>query len=202
MKKILFLTLLLVSILNARENPFSPLHLLPVQKIKTKIAEPIITKPAKVIVQKPIMQPASIIKKLPIAKTIPIVKIKKAPVVAKKKKSPCSKKRVVKKHKKRVKTKLLYANKFTKIKLHSKTITIKTNDTLLKEFTLKHPNRIVFDFERFDSVKTFSKKVYSRYVKNIKLGHHDYFYRVIFTLAKNRRYKLIKKPYGYAISIL
>jgi len=72
---------------------------------------------------------------------------------------------------------------------------------MLKHFTLKYPNRLVIDLERFDVVAPFNKKVYRQKVRSLKVGHHDYFYRLTFVLAKNYRYKIQKRSYGYLIKL-
>jgi len=191
MKKIVLISLIFISVLTARENPFSSLE---------KVEEPKLTLP-KLVVKKPIKTEVAKNKE---PKKIPEVKIKKTiPKVVKKpikkRKKAKTKKRKI--HKVTSKTKLIYNGKFAKIKLYKNTIKIITKDTKLQHLKLISPNRLAVDFERFDVVRPFSKKVYSTHVKNLKVGHHDYFYRTTFRLAKNYRYKITKKSYGYLIKL-
>ncbi len=194
MKKIVLITLFFLISLSARENPFSPQNI--VEKPKLVLPKLIVKKPIEVkIIEK--AEPKKLPMKIPkveIKKTIPVVATK--PIVIKPKKV---KKRKVRKPVS--KSKLIYNGKFTKIRLISNSIKIVTKDTMLQHIKLKHPNRLAVDFERFDVVSPFFKKIYSKKVKGLKVGHHDYFYRTTFTLAKNYRYKIIKKPYGYLINI-
>lgn len=178
MKKALFITLVFSLTLFARENPFSPQ---PEQTI-----EPTLIKPEPIVKEIIAKEPPKIIKTIPIAKTIP------APV-----KKP--KKKIIKK--KVLKPKLIYNGQFLKIKLFKNSIKILTDDKMLKHFKLKSPNRLVVDFERFDVEGPFSKKIYSLKIEGLKVGHHDYFYRATFKLKKNYPYKIIKKPYGYLITL-
>ncbi len=178
MKKIVFLTLFFSLILFARENPFVPFE-------EVSQTKPI---PPKII--EPIKQVTPIIKTIPIAKTIPIKKVIKVPTVKPKKKY---------KKKSTFKSKLLFSGEFIKIRVFKNSIKITTKDNMLKHFRLTNPNRLVFDFERFDIQKPFSKKIYTKKVKQLNLSHHDYFYRATFKLGKNSKYKVIKKSYGYLI---
>ena len=193
MKKIVLLLLFFILSLTARENPFSPQKVVEEPKIilpKLEIQKPI--KPIKIEVVKK-AEPKKVPMKIPeimIEKTIPIVVEK--PIIKRKKKKI---RKIV------PKSKLIYNGKFTKIKLFSNSIRIITKDQMLEHIKLIHPNRLAIDFERFDVVRPFSKKVYSSYVKHLKIGHHGYFYRATFTLRKNYQYKIRKKSYGYLIKL-
>ncbi len=193
MKKIVFLLLIFIFSLSARENPFSPQKT--VEEPKLTLPKLIIQKPVKVEVTKKVE-----VKKLPMK--IPEIKIEKTTPIMVKKPIIKPKKEKKKKVRKSVsKSKLIYNGKFIKIKLYKNSIKIMTKDEKLKDLKLTDPNRLVLDFERFDVVRPFSKKVYSAYIKNLKVGHHDYFYRTTFKLGKNYRYKITKKPYGYLIKL-
>ena len=197
MKKIVFLTFFVLISLSARENPFSPQNM--VQEPKLILPKLIIKKPVEIkIVEKE--EPKKVPMKIPeivIEKTVPTVITK--PIIIKAKKAKKVKKRKVRKP--ISKSKLIYNGKFTKIRLISNTIKIVTKDTMLQHSKLTHPNRLVLDFERFDVVPPFSKKIYSKKIKGLRVGHHDYFYRTTFKMLKNYRYKTVKKPYGYLIKL-
>ena len=192
MKKFVLITLFLLSSLSARENPFSAQTM--VETPKLILPKLTIQKPIKVEVIKK-EEPKKLPMKIPelkVVKTTPIV-VKKTVIKPKKRK--------IKKLVKKSKSQLIYNGKFIKIRLISSGIKITTKDHMLQNLKLKHPNRLIVDFERFDVVGPFSKKVYSKKIKSLKIGHHDYFYRTIFKLAKDYRYKIIKKPYGYFIKL-
>jgi len=187
MKKMLFLSAIFALALSARENPFTP------QDIATPPApEPI---PPKIQIQKPVQVEKKVTIKEPQSKIV---------VKEKSISKPKVKTKIVKHHtkvKKVSKPKVIYNGSFAKIKRYKNTIQIFTKDTKLQHLKLTHPNRLAVDFERFDVVPAFAKKIKSRYVRGLKVGHHDYFYRITLNLAKNYRYKMIKKPYGYLIKL-
>jgi hypothetical protein len=192
-KKIVLILVILTLSLSARENPFSQQQM--AEEPKLTLPKLTIQKPVKVEVIKKIE-----VKKLPIK--IPKTEVKKTiPIVVKK---PIIKPKKVKKkkvHKVVTKSKLIYNGAFTKISVYKNTIKIVTKDEKLQHFKLTHPNRLAVDFERFDVVPPFSKKIYTSHIKHLKVGHHDYFYRTTFQLAKNYRYKIMKKSYGYLIKL-
>lgn len=204
MKKIVLIILFLTTSLICRENPFSP---------QQKLPEPIFELPKLVIEKKPVE--VKVLKEMKI-KELPKAKIEKAPVIIKpepikvkkvvvkpkivKKKTKTRKHKIRKLHKKASKPKLIYSGTFAKVKAYKNSIKILTKDKMLQHLKLIKPNRLVFDLERFDVVPPFSKKIKSRYVKQIKVGHHDYFYRITLNLRKEyKHYTLTKKPYGYII---
>ncbi len=189
MKIYLIIFFILTLSLSARENPFEP-----VKQEFNEIKIPPKTKPIPVQIK--IEEQIPIVKTIPIIKPEPKIEIPIAPKIIKPKP-------IQKKHKryKRPKTpKFIYRGEFTKISLHKNAIKIVTKDKMLKHFKLKSPNRIVIDFERFDVVEPFSKTIDAVRVKGLRVGHHDYFYRVSFKLNKSYNYKISKKPYGYLIS--
>lgn len=180
MRKIVFLSAMLSLVLYARENPFTPQDI-----AKAPVAE---SMPPKIQIQKPVHIQKEVKLKEP-QKMIPIP----TPVVTKK----VVKKRKI--YKKVSKPTLIYNGTFAKIKHHKNSIKIITKDTKLQQIKLTQPNRLAVDFERFDLISPFSKKIKSRYIRGLKVGHHDYFYRITLNLAKNYRYKITKKPYGYLV---
>jgi len=182
MKKYLIIFLILTLSLSARENPFEP-----VKQEFNQIKIPPKTEPAPVQIK--------VEEQIPIVKTIPIIKPEpkvEIPI------TPIQKKH--KSHKKPKTPEFIYNGEFAKISLHKNAIKIVTKDKMLKHFKLKSPNRIVIDFERFDTIKPFSKTIDALRIKGLRVGHHDYFYRVSFKLNKSHKYKISKKPYGYLIS--
>lgn len=190
MKKLLLLLLFCFEILTARENPFTPLDQKPdfapaldIQKRLDVFKEVKIPEPVKVV---PITKKE--------IKAKPIVKKKITKVIKKKSlKTKVSKKRKT--------SKLLYHGNFSKIKYTYNQIKIYTKDAMLQNFKLNNPYRLVFDFERFDVLKPYTKKINSKKLKSLKVGHHDYFYRTVFTLRKSTRYRVKKTSYGYLITL-
>ena len=196
MKKIIFILLFFTLTLSARENPFSPQDIIIKPKPITKKIQ-LQKKPIKVFKEVKIKEPQKVIPS-PKPKVIKKAAVKPKPVV---KVKPITKVKKRKIRKSTIKPKLIYNGTFAKIKRYKNTIQIITKDEKLQHLKLTHPNRIAFDFERFDVVSPFTKKIKSRYVRQLKVGHHDYFYRITFNLAKNYRFKITKKPYGYFIKL-
>jgi hypothetical protein len=196
MTKIVLLTFFLTYSLLARENPFSPQKLIQSQQIITPMInmekKPILVKEKKEEIKK-IIQPAKTVTIKPPKPTVVEKKPSHTKIVQKPKKRKI--------HKKITRSKLIYRGEFAKIKLKGSNIKIITHDNLLKHFILKSPNRVVIDLERFDVVKSFYKKIFKSKISSIKIGHHDYFYRITLYLKKDYRYKIQKKSFGYMIKL-
>ncbi|MCH9814497.1 MAG: AMIN domain-containing protein [Epsilonproteobacteria bacterium] len=191
MKLKLCLVLCLTLSLSARENPFVPLNDGTLASENRSVLD--VKKALDVFEKVEIPQKKTVIKKV----EKPKVTLKNKPIKPVVKKVKKKKKRTYKKPKKDL---ILYHSKYTKISHRTNQLKITTQDTMLKNFQLKSPNRIVFDFERFDVIKPLRKKVNSTLISNIRVGHHDYFYRVTLTLKKYKSYKLKKIADGYIIS--
>lgn len=208
MIKILFISFFLIFSLSARENPFSPQKMIVVEP--KVIAPAIEEKPIEikeVNATKKIEQKVEPIKLIPVkTHTVTMVREGKKTLVPieqteEKKTLVVTKPKKKKIHKKILKSKLIYNGRFAKVRVKGSSIKILTQDCILKHFKLKSPNRLVLDFERFDVIRPFHKKVYGLKVKSLKIGHHDYFYRMTFKLGKNYRYKIRKQSYGYMIKL-
>ncbi len=78
---------------------------------------------------------------------------------------------------------------------------VATSDKLLRKMILVNPHRIVLDFKRDALFLTKTKNLASEYYKQIRLGNHDGYYRVVLELDGKYRYKLNKKKYGYLVEI-
>jgi hypothetical protein len=214
MKTVLFLFLFLILQLNARENPFAPVEKfggeplnkpLPVPDFEKKII-PVVEKEAKCTVPErnttTIITPEKVWKE-----NKPSKKIKKPILFTHKKKSvkKFHKKQKISKSKKihiKPKFHLLYHDANLKIYNKGKSLKIITNDTLIDHFKLKSPNRLVLDFgDDFVIYDTITKKLHTPYLKTLKIGTHDTFYRLTFTLKKGYRYRLKKLSDGYLITL-
>ena len=79
----------------------------------------------------------------------------------------------------------------------SKTLKIVTNDKILRKFMLVDPHRIVIDFNRDTSLKTYTKQNKNSIFKKIRIGNHSKYYRVVIELDGEYRYKMKKIPNGY-----
>lgn len=203
MKILLFLILLFTSIF-ARENPFKPLFNTPTTKQEIIPLLHITTNYAFVTQKEILPQKPTVVvtpKEVPITPTVPVVvsipqgqanafMIEKKPIKIKKKKPI----------KKKIKYKTIYQNYFLKIQTNYKSFKIFTKDTLLKKVRYTNPARMTFDFDRLQYFHTKNITFDKAFAQKIKLGSHHDFYRITVELNRYKRYKLIKKAYGYLLT--
>ena len=82
-----------------------------------------------------------------------------------------------------------------------KNLKIVTDDKLIRNFLLGQPHRIVMDFSRESSLKTYIKDIEKSVFTKIRIGNHDGYYRVVIELDGYYRYKLKKQPDGCLITL-
>jgi len=166
MRIILFL--LLITVLNARENPFVPVvsnennHL-----IKKEIFQEIHTKlPSDARILKSVSFSYQTLTGDILSKTIHINKPIDfhSPIYV-------------------TQTKTIYKPKKIKVAFldfyfQKHKLFIETKDKLIRHFILVEPFRVIFDFKANRSFLTYSKKTDS-FIKKIVLGNHSGFYRVV-----------------------
>jgi hypothetical protein len=87
--------------------------------------------------------------------------------------------------------------------LISKTaILLKTKDTLLCEFMLTKPYRLVVDFERDAVIKPKNKKLFDTFFTHMVLGNHSGYYRIVLYLDNYYDYKLTLDKKGPLIELI
>lgn len=108
---------------------------------------------------------------------------------------------------KKVKTKKSTYKKIASIKLISfytedKKLKVITKDKVIRDFLLVKPHRIVCDFKRDTNIKSFVKDISkdSLFTK-IRIGNHDGYYRVVIELDGYYRYKMKEISDGYIIEL-
>jgi len=88
--------------------------------------------------------------------------------------------------------------KFIKLYKNKKTLKIETKDKLIRNFLLTKPQRIVCDFQRDISIRSYEKIISAKgIVTKVKLGNHKGYYRVVIELDGYYRYKLKKSEGTY-----
>jgi len=102
---------------------------------------------------------------------------------------------------KELKYKKVYHYKFVEFYQLGRLMQVATKDKLLRKMMLVNPHRIVLDFKREALFLTKIKKLKSKFFKEIRLGNHDGYYRVVLELDGKYRYKLLHKPYGYLVEL-
>jgi hypothetical protein len=85
----------------------------------------------------------------------------------------------------------------------SKELKIATKDEMIRSFLLVKPHRIVCDFKREIDIRSYLKKIDTKsIVKRIRVGNHKGYYRVVIELDGYYRYKVEKLNYGYLFRFL
>lgn len=82
--------------------------------------------------------------------------------------------------------------------IDGKSVQIFTKDTLLRDFLLASPYRVVLDFDSKERLKQQSFAG-SGVLKEFRVGLHDGYYRVVLELDGRYRYTLSKTDSGYKI---
>jgi len=82
-----------------------------------------------------------------------------------------------------------------------KSLKIVTTDVIIRNFLLVHPHRIVIDFKKDEDVKNYVKKDSQNIFKEVRIGNHDGYYRVVVELDGYYRYDLKKVSDGYQIEL-
>ncbi|MBU0719898.1 AMIN domain-containing protein [bacterium] len=82
-----------------------------------------------------------------------------------------------------------------------RSLKIITKDVIIRNFLLAKPHRIVLDLKRDASMKTFVKKNINGIFKTIRIGNHSGYYRVVIELDGHYRYKTSKTDEGYIFEL-
>jgi len=82
---------------------------------------------------------------------------------------------------------------------YKQNLKIITKDKIIRNFLLAKPHRIVLDFKRDTNLRTYIKKNKNSVFKQIKIGNHNGYYRVVIELDGPYRYKTQKTSTGYKI---
>ncbi|MBL4730360.1 MAG: AMIN domain-containing protein [Sulfurimonas sp.] len=90
---------------------------------------------------------------------------------------------------------------YAKFLVSKNNLKIISSDTLMRNFLLGQPHRIVMDFKRESSMKTYSKDIENSMYTKIRIGNHKGYYRVVIELDGYYRYRLKKMNYGCLISL-
>lgn len=93
--------------------------------------------------------------------------------------------------------------KFVKFSSSNKEFKIITSDKLLRDFILTRPHRIVADFKRESDIPSYLKKdLKTEYFKELRVGNHKGYYRVVITLDGYYRYKKITTNNGITFKLI
>jgi len=72
--------------------------------------------------------------------------------------------------------------KYAKFYISDKNLKIITKDTMIRHFQLTNPSRIVMDFKRDSTMKSYATKKLNSCFSQIRIGNHDGYYRIVLEL--------------------
>ena len=85
---------------------------------------------------------------------------------------------------------------------NNKKLKIMTQDKLLRHFVLVKPHRIVCDFQRDTHIRSYVKKTpQGSLFRQIRVGTHDGYYRVVVELDGYYMYSIKKNKQGYMVEL-
>jgi len=90
---------------------------------------------------------------------------------------------------------------FINYTISKKEILIHTEDKLIRNFLLVNPHRIVLDFKREANFLSYEKSLTTIPFKELRMGNHDGYYRVVISLDGRYRYQTDTTNSGYKILI-
>lgn len=90
---------------------------------------------------------------------------------------------------------------FLKISSSAKSLKLTTNDEAIRNFLVVNPHRIVIDFKKDTDMKSYVKKVEGNIFKEVRIGNHDGYYRVVVELDGHYRYDFKKVADGYLVEL-
>lgn len=82
-----------------------------------------------------------------------------------------------------------------------KTLKFSSKHEAIRNFLLSDPHRIVIDFKSDAEVKNYIKKDIDSIFKEIRIGNHDNFYRVVVELDGHYKYSFKKISEGYLLEL-
>jgi len=214
--KVIFVSIFLFIILDARENPFFPSKGekdIPYTSNQVKKAEPLkqssITLPSSARVIKKVTieyenLDASIEKKsidldnsidwhLPIFISQSYSESDTKTENDEEVKSP--------KKSKEIKYKEIASIKYAKFLSAQKTLKIITKDKIIRNFLLVNPHRIVLDFKRDTNLKSYVKDNKSGIFCKVRVGNHSGYYRAVVELDGLYRYTMQTLSDGYVFKL-
>lgn len=107
--------------------------------------------------------------------------------------------------KKNVQEDMKYENiasiKFLKLYSSGKNLKLLTGDNIIRNFLLVNPHRIVIDFKRDTDLKSYIKKIPKNIFREVRIGNHSGYYRVVVELDGLYRYEIKKISDGYLLEL-
>ena len=213
MIRALFISVLLLSSLNARENPFFPSvgekdipYTSSEDRTKSPLKRATITIPAQARVIKKVtieyknldgsLESKSIELDNSIDWHLPIF-------ISQSYSALSSSAPIAKKKSKEIKIEYNNIASIKHLKLYSsgKKLKLITDDKIIRDFLLVNPHRIVIDFKKDTNIKSYIKKSPKNIFKEIRIGNHKGYYRAVIELDGLYRYDKKKISNGYLLEL-
>ena len=105
----------------------------------------------------------------------------------------------VKQKKNVTKSKIIKINPFLTVKIKNRKIFLKTKNRKIRHFMMVKPYKIIIDLKNSNDIVSKAIKIKASFIKNIIVGNHNGYYRVVFLLDGYYKYKLRKTSSGYLI---
>jgi len=106
------------------------------------------------------------------------------------------------KNKKKEEYKKLFSLPFISFYQNHKTLKVVADATMIRDFLLVHPHRIVFDIKQDVELRSVSKKfLKNKIFTKIRMGNHKGYYRVVVELDGYYSYTLRKNKNSYFFNL-
>ena len=100
-----------------------------------------------------------------------------------------------------IKYKKIASIKYATFLVSGKSMKIITSDKIIRNFLLVEPHRIVLDFKRDTTMKSYKKKIPNAIFNEVRVGNHSGYYRAVIKLDGLYRYKMSKVSDGYVFKL-
>ncbi len=77
---------------------------------------------------------------------------------------------------------------------------VKTTDRLIRHFMVTRPHRVVMDFEKDANFRSRSKDISDKPYKKIRMGNHDGYYRVVIELDGQYHYEIVSQEGAHLLT--
>lgn len=88
-----------------------------------------------------------------------------------------------------------------KLYASGKNLKLITSDEMIRNFLIVDPHRIVIDFKKETDIKSYVNKIPKNIFKEVRIGNHDGYYRVVVELDGLYRYDFKKISDGYLVEL-
>lgn len=82
-----------------------------------------------------------------------------------------------------------------------RSLKLETSDEALRDFLVVNPHRIVVDFKKDTDIKSYIKNIPQNIFKEVRIGNHNGYYRVVVELDGYYKYTFKKTSQGYLIEL-